>query len=86
MQQGGRTVYDDCEGPRGICVAALVAATANNTTEQISDHGFNTVTTSVKVIASGGWQLPLVGYCFMGNVAGFRLRPPRNTTSRAAWC
>ena len=59
---GIRIVYDDCEGPRGICVAALVAGTTRSTTEQVSDDGFAVVTANVKDIANGGGD----GYSLVG--------------------
>ena len=82
---GTRIVYGDCEGPRGLCVAALVAGTTRPTTEQVSDGGFTVVTTNVKDIANrGGGNYSLVGYCSIDDLAGFRLDPPRGKTARAA--
>ena len=81
-----RIVYDDCEGPRGLYAAALVAGTTRSTTEQVSDHGFTVVTTNAKDIANGcGDSYSIVGYCSRSSLPGFRLDPPRGDTSRTAW-
>ena len=88
---GMRVLYDDCEGPRGLYVAALVAGTMRSKTEQVSDDGYNVVTRDVKDIANPAGDLDtpvgnhtLVGYCSMADLLGFRLGPPRGNNFRAA--
>ena len=65
---GMRIVYDDCEGPRGLYVAALVASNNKSKTEHVSDAGYNVVTTAINDIANpaGSVKEPVGNHTVVG--------------------
>ena len=84
---GFRIMYDDLEGMKCAYFAALIGCEHKSVSDQVGS-GFRVVTSKVKDVANpsatGDGIYTTVGYCSMGDLAGFRLDPPRGKQMRCA--
>ena len=85
---GFRIVYaDQTEGMKCAYFAALIGCEHKSVSDQVGS-GFRVVTSKVKDVANpsatGDGIYTTVGYCSMGDLAGYRLDPPRGKQMRCA--
>ena len=85
---GFRIMYaDQTEGMKCAYFAALIGCEHKSVSDQVGS-GFRVVTSKVKDVANpsatGDGIYTTVGYCSMGDLAGFRLDPPRGKQMRCA--